>query len=226
MIGISTGVFYKAVPEEDLNKTIDLIRPLDIDEVEILYARPFIMDATLSQKNLTFLKKIKVTIHAPFFKDQGWEDAHFDKHLLDKVVAKAKELGARHIIIHPDLVDLSLLKAYDCIFALENLKSKRGFGADRLKQIFKENPKLKLSLDIGHARDWGPEELPKLLQNFKDRIVEIQFSVDDHYENVLQGKSYPDVELVRTLNVPLVLESRPTDIKLLPPILELLREKL
>ena len=220
-LGISTGVFYKHYADEQLNEKIDHLSTLDVDIVEILFSRPFMLDIHLTSKNMAFLRKKKVALHAPFFQSTGCVDVLYDEELIRKLIDKAREINATHIVLHPDLLpSIDVLKNKQITFAFENLKIYRKFPLSRLNELIVNNPEFRISLDIGHAADWGDFETKTMLQLFKGKIIEMQFSIDDSYESIIVGQDLSQYDWIKEYDFPVILESRPKDVKDLPLIIK------
>ena len=67
-IGISTGIFARKMPEEELEKMVNILLDYNVEMIEILVARPRLADIRFSQKTLDRLMHVEVSVHAPFLK--------------------------------------------------------------------------------------------------------------------------------------------------------------
>lgn len=224
-LGISTGVFHKHYKSEQLNEVIGLISNLSIDFVEVLFARPFMLDIEISPNNLLFLKSKKVIIHAPFFGDEGYKDISYDSTQLEKIVKKAELLNAEWVVIHPNQIqDMDLLLKYRFCFGIENQKEKAGFLLSDFPNFLTKYPHFKVVVDLGHAAKLGVGVISKLIKQLEEKIIEIQFSVDDNYRSILtETVSEEMFTVLKEHNFPIILESRPENIEDLPEIINKIR---
>lgn len=223
-IGISTGVFYKHFKEVDLNEMIDYLRNLNVEVIEILFARPFMLDLKISDENITYLKNKELIIHSPFFSNIGYEDIIYDEKLIKKTLKKFNDLNAKHIVIHPDLIsNFDIIKKYSDIFVFENLKEKRKYTFEKLLELNDSELDFKISLDIGHLRDKNYDRLDNLIKKYKNNIVEIQLSIKENYEDFLNGNINQKYSFLKKLEIPMVLETRPEELSHLNKILKNLR---
>ena len=223
-IGVSTGVFYKYFEEDELDQMISSLKSIDVDIIEILYARPFMLDLPLSNENMNYLQAKEVLIHSPFFVDQGYEDLCYNKPLIEKLIEKKRLLKAKYIIIHPDLLpNFNLISNYPEIFVFENLKSERGYSIQRLLNLMKSGLSIKISLDIGHLNNIDAVELSKLIKKYKKNIAEIQLSIKEDYEDFLDGKIGSKYSFLIGIDIPIILETRPRELSHLGIIIKNLK---
>ncbi len=223
-IGVSTGVFYKHFKEEELNQMISFLKTVDTDIIEILYARPFMLDVILSEDNLAYLQTKEVLIHAPFFVNQGYQDVFYDELLIDKLIEKQRALNSKHIILHLDLLSSpSLIDKYPGIFVFENLKEERKYTLQKLLEMVDSGSKIKISLDIGHLAAGHNLNISEIIQKYRNSIAEIQLSIKEDYDEFLSGNISSKYSFLIGLDIPLILETRPKELSQLGIIINNLK---
>ncbi len=223
-IGVSTGVFYKYFKEEELNQMISFLKSIDLDVIEILYARPFMLDVKISDENMVYLNTKEVLIHSPFFVNQGYKDIAYDKSLIKKLIEKQKLLRSKHIILHPDLLpNFDLIKKYSKIFVFENLKEERTYSFQKLLNMIDSGLKMKISLDIGHLNNIDSLGLLKIIKKYKKNIAEIQLSIKEDYEEFLNDNISSKYSFLIGIDIPIILETRPKELSHLNIIIKNLR---
>ena len=139
-IGVSTGIFFKYYGEEEINRCIHHIARWDVDIVEILLTRLFMIDIPISFENKEFLKKKRVRIHAPFYVNKGYDLCKLTSAEIRKVVNLAEEIGAESIILHPDLINnVDSLDDFGFDFTIENVKPElsKDYSLERLPVFLK-----------------------------------------------------------------------------------------
>lgn len=224
-IGISTGVFYKHFKEEEIDKMISFLRNLNVDIIEILYARPFMLDINISDENRFFLNNKKVLIHAPFFENQGYNDIIYDNTLINKLIEKSKFLDVHNIIIHPDLTpNFDYLNEFPGRFIFENLKDERVFTVQKILNLISSGMKIKLSLDIGHLNSNDKLNITKIIKDNKKDIAELQLSIKEDYDDFLTGNINSKYSFLIGLEIPIILETRPKELSHLNIIINNLRK--
>lgn len=223
-LGISTGIFYKFYEEEELNRKISHIFRWDIDRVEILFSRLFMLDIPLSEENKTFLKKKKVTLHAPFFNNEGYDFCKLSKEEIKKLVKIGKEINAEYIIVHPDLLeDVEILKEFDFPFVFENVKKEinEEFCLENLEKCFKLNPNLGLALDLSHAGSLSNEKIKGYIKKYCN-LKEIHISIKEQ-TSFLEGERQNFQDFLDQ-EVNFILESRPRSMDKMHLIIKRLKE--
>lgn len=222
-IGVSTGVMHTFFKDDELEKKISCCLDLPIDILEILYSRPFVLRLPLSEAVNERLQQIRVSMHAPFFGDTGYNVIKYDETIIEQLLRKGKQHNAEHIVMHPDSLPVGVkFNNREDHFVIENLKKKSTIDSKGLAQILKENQGLRLVLDTGHADDWGEKELMNLLNQFRTQIVAVHLSVDDNYRSFIEHKTQ-HFECLRILDCPIILESRPQKVEDLPSIIHAVR---
>lgn len=205
-IGISTGIFYKFYEEEEINRSISHISRWNVEIVEILLSRLFMLDIPVSEENKEFLSSKEVIIHSPFFVNEGYNLCKLGREEIKKLVKLAKQLNAKYIIVHPDLIeDLSILDETDFPFALENIKPEFSeiFSLENLKNTFENHKNLKLALDPGHAKNLTIEQMKEISDDLGN-LSELHAELDDVNAFLKNGEETHSY--FRTFNVPIVFE--------------------
>lgn len=223
-IGVSTGVFHTFYEDEEINREISHIARWDVDVVEILFSRIYTLDIPITAENKEFLKRKTVTLHAPFFYNKGYDLCKLTKTEIKKLVEIGKELNAKHILIHGDLLeDLGILNEFDFLFVIENVKPKisEEFSLQKIKKIFDKNKKLKLGFDPEHAKDLSKEEIEKYLSELNN-IEEIHFPILD-LNNFLNGEEKNYFYLKKYCNS-VTIETRLEKLGKMPQVIEMLRK--
>jgi len=223
-IGVSTGIFLNFYEDEEINRRIAHIARWDVDQVEILFNRQFTLDIPITKENKEFLRRKEVTLHAPFFHNEGYEKFIITRVEIEKLVKIAKDLNAKHIIVHGDILeDMDILNDYDVPFVIENIKPKLSeeFSLQNIKSIFEKYPKLKLAFDAGHAKDLSKEEIEKYLKEL-DNTEEVHFAIKD-FKAFLKGEE-TDLYYLKDYCKSIVIESRLERLGKIPLIITKLRE--
>lgn len=223
-IGVSTGIFHNFYEDEEINRKISHIARWDVDAVEILFNRIFTLDIPITQENKMFLKNKIVTLHAPFFYNKGYEMCKLTKKEVEKMVEIGRELNAKHILIHGDLLeDIKILDEFDFTFVVENVKPKISseFSLQNIKKILDKSPKLKFAFDPGHSKDLSREEIEKYLLDLKN-IYEVHFQIND-VNLFLKGEETENYYLKKYCSF-VNLETRLEKLGKMPEVIEKIRE--
>jgi len=193
------------------NEAIDFIKKLDVRGIEIMMAsKEHLYNFNLSKNNIKFVKNLDyISIHFPF------ADRILKKEIngcLDKTYKIYKRIGAKNVIIHPNILDdLSILKNYDMKVSLENLRSIKNITLEDMKQIFTKFQNLSFCLDISHAFSFSKYETSNLMKAFGKKLTEIHFSGSrenkDHISirEVMQD-FIESIQPIKNSNVPVVIE--------------------
>ena len=205
-IGLSTGMFHKFYGDEEINRRISHIARWNVDVVEILFSRLFMLNIPINPENKEFLKKKKVTIHAPFFVNEGYTFCMLGHDEIKKLVSIGKDLNAEYIVIHPNQVtDLSILSDYDFKFVFENIKPKLTdtYFLENMKGILDKFPSVGFALDPGHSKHLSMNEIIVLTKKIKD-LREVHCRIYDSKDFIANGDKTHSY--LKTLNANVLIE--------------------
>jgi hypothetical protein len=218
-IGVSTGIFARLMPEEELEKMVNILLDYHVELIEILVARPRLADIRFSQKTLDRLRTIEVSIHAPFFKEEGYEDVDLDAQLLSRVEKFAIHVNAEDIVIHPDLVrDWDRVKQIRIPVLIENLKPGRGWGLNEMKDLIKKNPTFGIALDGDHAEKWGVGEADIWAKELYSNLKSLHLNLKDQYKCIVEGDWVPPKYVLMNTGS-IILEKTPFEMDAIPTII-------
>lgn len=206
-ICLATGCFYRL--SEDQNEQIRLTNSLNIDGVELTFARyEEIKSFGLSEENEAYLKKLGCnSIHSPF--KYTLKKDKKSKYALEYFQSLYDKIGAKNFIVHPDRVkDFSQVLKTGMRVSTENLV---GYEVSKLKKVLDKHAGLGLVLDMTHAAANCIDEVAELYGLFHERITEV------HCSSYINGKKHQllhkadddfleKVSVIKSLDVPLVIE--------------------
>jgi sugar phosphate isomerase/epimerase len=208
------GNSWKWMKTENRAELLKYIKRLDVAGVELTMATKEELYAfRLTKEQVRWLRGLDyVSIHAPFGIVRCADDEKEIIRQLGIIQKLYDTLMAKTVIIHSsNLPSPQLLKRYHMHFSIENLPKKRHFDIGMMKRIIAKYPGSGLCLDVAHAYLWSRHETERYIRAFKGKIDQVHFSgtyrKKDHRS--LQEVSplfLKSVELLKTLDVPIVIE--------------------
>lgn len=232
-ICISTGCVYKL--SDDKNDLIEELSKLFPMGIEISFAHPeSLLSFNVSKNNLEYLRSLKFnSIHAPC-KDIIYGRNKMSEKALQKISELYKQIDARNVVFHKDQIeDYGFIESSSFLASIENddwRKSKHSI--EDMQMLFNQNKEFKFTFDFAHALSVSSADIPKYIQCFKNRLIEIHLSIIDKgsekheflhkYDNTEIRKL---LQLLKSFFVPVVLEgvvSSLTEMKLLEKEIEYL----
>lgn len=206
-LSISMGCFWNWDDSPNTNSLLKFVKKLDVDGVELHFRGDNgLFNFQLSSSNQAWIKNLKcVTIHAPSFSSPV-------KNQLDKLNQIYNDVNASNIVFHPDqLPSWDLMKDYDFNASIENLRPKANVSVNDLLNTFKVYKDYGLCLDICHAYFYSKSETKRLINLFRNQIVEIHLSGTykrrDHQPLLeVTDVFLESIKPVRNLKVPIIIE--------------------
>jgi len=177
-ISISTGCIYKL--SDDRNKLIEELHKFSPRGIEISFAHPdYLLNFDISKNNLEYLQSLEFnSIHAPWI-DITYGDDKKTKEILGAISRIYKQIKARCVVFHEEQIkDYTLIINSDFLPAIENddwRKPRHGVGD--IKSVLNQNPKFKFTFDFAHAITVSPLDVPVYINAFKDKLIEVHFSI-------------------------------------------------
>ncbi|MBU4501044.1 MAG: sugar phosphate isomerase/epimerase [Nanoarchaeota archaeon] len=198
---------------KDRHELIKISRQFDFEGIEITLASERELFRFKPDKELKdFIKSLDyVSIHSPF-RYHSFEDKQ-QKAVLNALQSVYPKINASNVVFHAIKVD-----NYDNLvnrgmnISIENLTPRSNLSHEDMKKILDINPKIGLTLDINHAMVHSEDMVKNLVKIFKDKVVQIHCSAylnkTEHQPLHKADDEYLDkIDIVRKLNVPLVLEA-------------------
>jgi len=181
------------------------------------------------------LKGLKFnSIHAPWI-DIVYGDNEKTKKALDVISKVCKQIKARCVVFHEEQIeDYTPIINSDFLPAIENDDwRKPKHSVEDIKNILSQNPKFKFTFDFAHAITVSPLDVPIYINAFKDKLIEVHFSMANKeigkhdflykYDNEEIRKL---IQYLKNVSVPFVLEgviSGPEEIELIKREMEYIK---
>lgn len=216
LVGISTGALYPKIT--DINEQIRFLREsrLNIDGVELSFAKHEKTIVKLTKKNESYIKQLKFnSIHLP------WKEIVYSEkrdEFLNSLSELYHRLNSHIAVIHPDCV--KTLDTYDFIqklfpaLSIENMTPDKSTGCsiEELSMIINHNSKIGIVLDFAHSME-SKEPFGLYEKAFYQQITEIHLSAS---RTALYGNTTGQrhialnktgtVPIIRKKGVPLIIE--------------------
>lgn len=177
-ICISTGFLYRLT--NNRNEMIERIREFSPEGIELSFAYPqYLFDFIINEENLRYLQNLKfVSIHSPW-KEISYGNNQTCKDTLKAIEKLYKQVDAENVDFHLEQIeDIKVLNNYDFIASTENADWKEdGNSVGEIEVILNENKDLKFTFDFAHALTVSPDDIPKYISKFKDRLIAIHLSM-------------------------------------------------
>lgn len=234
-ICISTGCLYRLF--NDRNKIIEELRKFSPLGIELLFVRPEdLLNFDTNDRNLRYLRSLRFnSIHAP------WKKILYGPNRTSKEGLKAisklyKQINARNVVFHKDQVeDYDLISSSGFVSSIENDDWEQPeHSPEDIKKILDKNGRLKFTFDFAHALTVSLSDIPKYIDDFKDRLIEVHVSMlnkklEDHWflHKYDSRKIRKLLQYLKAVEAPLVLEcvvSNLEEIKLIKDEMEYLRK--
>lgn len=182
-VRFATGNLY--VPgREKIDDSVRMCSKLDIDGVELtLLGLSDVNGLKLGKANIRFLRSLKLnTIHAPLFSNRG-RIAYKNDMKSRKIISRLHKIydliGATNINFHPTSIrDFRILKENDYDYSIENMPRRYGLPHSYYRRILSDHPHLMMVLDASHALEFSPEELKRMVKDFRRDIIYTHLSVN------------------------------------------------
>jgi len=152
------------------------------------------------------------------------------------VISKVcKQIKARCVVFHEEQIeDYTPIINSDFLPAIENDDwRKPKHSVEDIKNILSQNPKFKFTFDFAHAITVSPLDVPIYINAFKDKLIEVHFSmvnkeIGKHdflykYDNEEIRKL---IQYLKNVSVPFILEgviSSPEEIELIKREMEYIK---
>lgn len=218
LLSFATGNLYRFNRQLDVVK---LIGGLGTDGIEFTYGRFFEEHPiTKSTERILFSKKeVSMHVHFRFLKKP--EEIQKDAADFKKIVHDYKRIGAKRLVTHPTQAltkeMLRMGKKNRIQFLTENLMKRHGNDKrksyERLgfEDALNKHKHFGLCLDVSHAYSWSKKETQNIFEKWRDRIMEVHFSVTHYQSNHLgtlsASQNFLDsVKCLKDLDVPIVIE--------------------
>ncbi|MFA6268890.1 MAG: TIM barrel protein [archaeon] len=176
VVAISTGCCH----DLKLNRleSIHFLEKYPIDGVELLFAFPEeLLNFELDLRALSFLSGLKfVSIHTPF-ENIIYSNTQETRKVLASAVALAKQVNAKYLVFHPQIVeDFNLISNLSIPVCIENMNKKEDNykSVEEIKTLLSKYPFVGFVLDIAHAL--GNNIEPKEFLVLKDKIKGVHVS--------------------------------------------------
>ncbi len=214
-ICISTGCVYKIFGNR-YNERIEALRKFSPVGLELSFFYPkYLLDFEISKDNLEYLQTLKFnSIHAPVL-DIVYGDNKKCKETLKKITELYKQINARNVVFHKDLIkDYSVITGYDFVASIENDDWNNPKNTiEDTRNVLDNNREFKLTFDFAHAIVTS-SDISEYINYFKDRIAEIHISVIPSKELGIHAFLYKHdsreirrlMKFLKAVSVPLVLE--------------------
>jgi len=186
---------------------IKYVQQLNIGGIEIAFCCKELETTKFTEEQINWIKSLDyVSIHYPTKSKQ-----ENSLELLGKIKYFYDLLNAKAVVLHPDVLpEPEVLEKLDMAFCVENLR--RGFSINQLKKIFKKYPKLGFCLDVAHAMCWSEKETSRLIEAFKDKLVQVHFSASNLETDHISASDASDsffrsIQPVKGIDVPIIIET-------------------
>lgn len=214
IISFALGNIWRWTKSQNRNDLIEYIKKLPVNGVEITFSsKEELYKFELSKSNTQWLKNLKyVSIHAPFhLVSKAGSEGEIIKQL-EFIARLYTKINAQNVIIHPqELPSPNILNKFNFDVSTENLPPKRKITIAKLKNIFKNYPKIGFCLDVSHAYHWSEYETSKLIKAFGEKITQIHFSGTyrqrSHQSLRIVSKDFTSsIKPIFQVNAPIVIE--------------------
>jgi sugar phosphate isomerase/epimerase len=217
-ISFATGNLYRFHGKINV---LELIDSLGVEGIEYTYGKTFV-ERPINERDVNILLKQKdVSLHSPFKFFKKPETFSADETDLQKIIFDYARINAKRFVVHPenrvprDLIQQAEREGVQ--FVTENMRKRHGnekkpnHERKEFEYDLNNHRKWGLCLDVSHAYSWGPKEISKIIDSWKDRIMQVHFSVT-HYTVTHFGiekasnKFLDSIKPIKTLDVPIVIE--------------------
>jgi len=179
-ICISSGFLHRIT--DDINERIDKIIEFSLDGIglHITESQYLSNSEEVNKENLSYLQSLNFnSIHAPAGEFSYGSNEKSEK-TLQAIEKMYKKINARNVVFHREQIgDINVFNNYDFIASIENGDWRR-MGAktpNQIGEILKKSPNLKFTLDFAHALSVSPDDIPKYINKFGDKLIEIHLSI-------------------------------------------------
>lgn len=214
IVCLATGNLYKIY--KDRNKILPKLLEFSPDGFEINFGYPkYIYSFSPSKVEIAKLRKLKfVSIHAPCL-DIKWGNNLESQKALRAIEKIYQKVGAKNVVFHENVGDdLNVTKKYNFSVSIENDdRRKKHNSPQKIVQALKKYPHMGFTFDFAHAMTVSPDDTLEYIKRFKNKIIEIHLAwlgkriADHRFLHKHDGaKIRKLLKLIKTLNVPLVLE--------------------
>ncbi len=216
-ICISSGFLYKIT--DDINERINKIREFSLDGIELNIAilqYLFNFGEVVNKENLVYLQSLNFnSIHAP---DRKFPYGNNEKSMKTlKAIEKIyKKMNAKNVVFHREQIeDINVFSNYDFIASIENgdWEKMDAKTPDQIGEILEKNPNLKFTFDFAHAFSVSPDDIPKYIDKFRDKLIEIHLSMiepktkEHWFVHKFDSKEIRNLlKCLKKTNAPIVLE--------------------
>jgi len=179
-ICVASGFLYRII--DDINKRIDKIREFSLDGIELHITESQYLSnfEEVNKENLAYLQSLNFnSIHAPAGEFSYGSNGK-SKKTLEAIEKMYKKINAKNLVFHGEQIeDISVFNNYDFIVSIENgdWNEKDAKTPDQIGEILEKNPNLKFTFDFAHAFSVSPDDIPKYIDRFGEKLVGIHLSM-------------------------------------------------
>ncbi|MCX6803216.1 MAG: hypothetical protein NTY48_01445 [Candidatus Diapherotrites archaeon] len=218
LLSFATGNFYRFVNQI---RVVEYIDSLGIDGIEYTYGKWYDeRPLTKIDKNI-LSKKLDTSLHI-HFKFLRFPD-RIEQDTLDfyKILNDYREVNAKRLVIHPHQIPSEKLikigQNNNVQFITENMpkrhKNSKRKNPERcgFEKVLNEHNHFGLCLDVSHSYSWPNKETKRIVDTWKDKIMQVHFSITNYQVNHLSTqhaskKFLATIKCLKELDVPIVIE--------------------
>lgn len=218
LLSFATGNLYRFLNEVNL---VEFVNNLNVDGIEYTYGKHYDERPLSRLDESILLSKKDVSMHVPFKIFRKPET--FDKDIIDfkNIILDYKKVNAKRLVIHPNQISndelLSFGRKQGVQYITENLRKRHGNDKHKQHQqrdfetILNQHKDFGLCLDISHAYSWSQNETKYITETWKDKIMQIHFSITHytkgHLGTTSASKNFiKSIKCINELNVPIIIE--------------------
>ena len=215
-ICISSGFSYRIT--DDINEKINRIREFSPDGIglNIAESQYLFSFGGINKENLVYLQSLNFnSIHAPDG-EFSYGSNEKSKKTLEAIEKMYKKINAKNVVFHREQIeDINIFNNYDFIASIENGDWRRmdAKTPNQVGEILEKNPNLKFTLDFAHAFSVSPDDIPKYMDRFEDKLIEIHLSMiepktkEHWFVHKFDSKEIRNLlKCLKKTNAPIVLE--------------------
>lgn len=208
-IGFCHGDLFK-IHDVNTKENIEILKACGSNAIEINCHHAGEME--LINTLIPFIKNFEyISMHTPGNIRYG--NNLENREILSKLENLYSSVGAKLVVVHPDLVDnWDVFNDYKINWAIENMDARKESFKDvaSLKNFFVNYPSWNLVLDVGHCNDNDKSMLlaKNIIFELRDKIKEIHLSGYLVFHDPLyRTKQTEIIDCCKELDVPIIIES-------------------
>ena len=210
-LGFSSGTLYEKIYPAS-SEIIERCRQLGCEAIELQSGYPDRIASLLENVKAEKLEGFRyVSMHGPGIARNQLNEKDI-KDLLNDLQTLCERFNVSTVVFHPDQVeDWSIFRNYKIPVAIENMDWRKDFGksVEDVKQVI-DKTGCGFVLDINHCftNDNTMKLADDFLEQLGDKLVEVHLSgFEKLHEPLCRTKQDDLIEIVRDLDVPIIIES-------------------